>query len=155
MREEIEVRSFDRQNCVDDQGALSDKVIEEIYSFKLTEEDLKQVENENAKSDQNKDQDKAENFDEESGLLNFIDDIFQTPDEQIRKQLQQFPECSICMHKFKVGDELRMLPQCCHIFHVACIDSWFRVKGTCPMDRDDVNTNLKREIYPMYSNQLR
>ena len=81
MREEIEVRSFDRQNCVDDQGALSDKVIEEIYSFKLTEEDLRQVELENAKSDQNKDQDKEEKFDEESGLLNFIDDIFQTPDE--------------------------------------------------------------------------
>ena len=81
MKEEIEVRSFDRQNCVDDQGALSDKVIEEIYSFKLTAEDLRLAEIEKEKTDQ----DKEQVPDDESGLLNFIDDIFQTPDEQIRK----------------------------------------------------------------------
>ena len=81
MREEIEVRSFDRQNCVDDHRALSDKVIEEIYSFTLTEDDLKQVELDKEKTDQDKDQEKTEQYDDESGLLNFIDDIFQTPDE--------------------------------------------------------------------------
>ena len=76
MKEEIEVRSFDRQNCVDDQGALSDKVIEEIYSFRLTAEDLRLVEIEKEKTDQSKDQDKEQVPDDESGLLNFIDDIF-------------------------------------------------------------------------------
>ena len=115
---------------------------------------MKQVEMDKEKTDQNKDQEKAKTFenDDVDDLLDFFDDIFQSPDEQIRKMLSKHPECSICMHKFKVGDELRMLPQCCHIFHVNCIDSWFRVKGCCPMDRKDVNSNLKKEIHIGISN---
>ena len=73
--------------------------------------------------------------DKEEDLLDFFDDMFQSTDQQIWSQLGKHPDCSICMHKFKVGDEIRMLPQCLHIFHLNCIDHWFRVKGCCPMDR--------------------
>lgn len=37
--------------------------------------------------------------------------------------------CSICL--MNIEAEQRLLP-CHHVFHVACIDEWFRRKHTCP-----------------------
>ncbi|KAL3820020.1 hypothetical protein ACJIZ3_005925 [Penstemon smallii] len=41
-------------------------------------------------------------------------------------------ECSICLDEFATGDELCVLPQCGHGFHVRCIDSWLRKHQSCP-----------------------
>jgi len=43
--------------------------------------------------------------------------------------------CSICLGDYKDSDLLRMLPDCGHSFHVACIDAWMRMHATCPMCR--------------------
>ncbi|KAM3324747.1 RING-H2 finger protein ATL70-like [Capsicum chacoense] len=40
--------------------------------------------------------------------------------------------CSICLVDYKDNDELRLLPDCDHIFHVKCIDPWLRLHPTCP-----------------------
>jgi len=40
--------------------------------------------------------------------------------------------CTICIEEFRVGDEQRTLP-CFHRFHKACIDTWLRQNGTCPI----------------------
>lgn len=47
----------------------------------------------------------------------------------------QFSDCAICLAEFAVGDEIRVLPQCGHGFHVSCIDTWFRSHSSCPSCR--------------------
>lgn len=32
--------------------------------------------------------------------------------------------CCICFEKYESGDSIRILPRCCHEFHVECIDQW-------------------------------
>ncbi|XP_019186622.1 PREDICTED: RING-H2 finger protein ATL8-like [Ipomoea nil] len=44
-------------------------------------------------------------------------------------------ECAICLAEFVAGDEIRILPQCGHGFHVACIDTWLRSHSSCPSCR--------------------
>ncbi|XP_028777578.1 RING-H2 finger protein ATL70-like [Neltuma alba] len=40
--------------------------------------------------------------------------------------------CSICLSDYKDTDVVRMLPECGHLFHVQCIDTWLRMQPTCP-----------------------
>ncbi|XP_048128617.1 RING-H2 finger protein ATL80-like [Rhodamnia argentea] len=48
----------------------------------------------------------------------------------------RFPvECAICLGEFSEGDEVRLLPQCGHGFHVGCIDQWLRSHSSCPSCR--------------------
>ncbi|KAI4389659.1 hypothetical protein MLD38_001860 [Melastoma candidum] len=47
----------------------------------------------------------------------------------------KFSDCSICLSSFAYGDELRVLPQCGHAFHVPCIDMWLGSHSTCPSCR--------------------
>ncbi|KAL9328323.1 hypothetical protein ACSQ67_003326 [Phaseolus vulgaris] len=44
-------------------------------------------------------------------------------------------ECVICLGDFAAGDEIRVLPQCGHGFHVSCIDEWLRSHSSCPSCR--------------------
>ena len=39
-QEEDNDRSYDRNNCFDDQGALSECLIEEVYCFRITDKDM-------------------------------------------------------------------------------------------------------------------
>ncbi|XP_071738839.1 RING-H2 finger protein ATL70-like [Rutidosis leptorrhynchoides] len=43
--------------------------------------------------------------------------------------------CSICLADYKGKDVLRLLPECGHLFHVKCIDTWLKVHPTCPVCR--------------------
>ncbi|KAK8942403.1 RING-H2 finger protein ATL1 [Platanthera zijinensis] len=45
------------------------------------------------------------------------------------------PECSVCLMAFEDGEEVRQLPQCGHVFHVACIDMWLHSHSSCPVCR--------------------
>ncbi|KAK4563991.1 hypothetical protein RGQ29_006190 [Quercus rubra] len=44
--------------------------------------------------------------------------------------------CSICLADYNDTDVLRMLPDCSHIFHLKCVDSWLRLHATCPVCRN-------------------
>lgn len=46
--------------------------------------------------------------------------------------------CAICLSEFEEGEEVRTLPECCHSFHVACIDMWLYSHWSCPMCRSVV-----------------
>ncbi|XP_021729156.1 putative RING-H2 finger protein ATL21A [Chenopodium quinoa] len=43
--------------------------------------------------------------------------------------------CPICFLEYKIKDVLKILPHCLHRFHVACIDQWLLLDGTCPICR--------------------
>ncbi|TVU42470.1 hypothetical protein EJB05_08877, partial [Eragrostis curvula] len=44
-------------------------------------------------------------------------------------------ECAICLAEFEDGGAMRVLPQCGHGFHAACIDKWLRGHSSCPSCR--------------------
>nr|XP_043633625.1 putative RING-H2 finger protein ATL71 [Erigeron canadensis] len=44
--------------------------------------------------------------------------------------------CSICLADYKQADVVRLLPECRHLFHVKCIDTWLKVHPTCPVCRN-------------------
>ncbi|XP_071725116.1 E3 ubiquitin-protein ligase ATL4-like [Rutidosis leptorrhynchoides] len=44
-------------------------------------------------------------------------------------------DCAVCLSKFEAEDQLRLLPMCCHAFHVGCIDTWLMTNQTCPLCR--------------------
>uniref|UniRef100_A0A453J1P0 RING-type domain-containing protein n=2 Tax=Aegilops tauschii TaxID=37682 RepID=A0A453J1P0_AEGTS len=44
-------------------------------------------------------------------------------------------ECAICLSEFAGKEEIRVLPQCGHGFHVACVDAWLRAHSSCPSCR--------------------
>ncbi|XP_062209734.1 probable E3 ubiquitin-protein ligase ATL44 [Phragmites australis] len=44
-------------------------------------------------------------------------------------------ECAICLSEFTEKEEIRVLPQCGHGFHVACVDTWLGAHSSCPSCR--------------------
>ncbi|OIV96261.1 hypothetical protein TanjilG_05101 [Lupinus angustifolius] len=44
-------------------------------------------------------------------------------------------DCAICLSEFAAGEEIRVLPQCGHGFHVSCIDTWLKSHSSCPSCR--------------------
>ncbi|KAF5770520.1 putative transcription factor C2H2 family [Helianthus annuus] len=44
--------------------------------------------------------------------------------------------CSICLADYNPADVLRLLPECGHLFHVSCVDTWLKVHPTCPVCRN-------------------
>ncbi|KAL5713967.1 hypothetical protein ACHQM5_015993 [Ranunculus cassubicifolius] len=46
--------------------------------------------------------------------------------------------CSICLQDFEVGQIVRNLPYCHHMFHPTCIDQWLIKHGSCPLCRKSV-----------------
>ncbi len=47
-------------------------------------------------------------------------------------------QCMVCLENFIVGQELRKIDFCNHIFHKSCIDTWFERNVRCPMCRHDI-----------------
>ncbi|XP_059651372.1 brassinosteroid-responsive RING protein 1 [Cornus florida] len=44
--------------------------------------------------------------------------------------------CVVCLYEFEVGEEIRWLSNCKHIFHRSCLDRWMdHDQKTCPLCR--------------------
>ncbi|XP_073047534.1 RING-H2 finger protein ATL80-like [Primulina eburnea] len=52
-----------------------------------------------------------------------------------KEQAEKLSDCAICLAEFANGEEIRVLPQCGHGFHVACIDMWLGSHSSCPSCR--------------------
>ncbi|PRQ57073.1 putative transcription factor C2H2 family [Rosa chinensis] len=50
-------------------------------------------------------------------------------------------DCAVCLSKFEHDDQLRLLPLCCHAFHVSCIDTWLHSQQTCPLCRSPISAS--------------
>ncbi|XP_022743962.1 RING-H2 finger protein ATL52-like [Durio zibethinus] len=48
--------------------------------------------------------------------------------------------CAICLGDLKEGEQIRVLPDCLHFFHVACIDTWLNLHSNCPLCRADTSS---------------
>ncbi|CAK9142123.1 unnamed protein product [Ilex paraguariensis] len=46
--------------------------------------------------------------------------------------------CSVCLQDFQLGETVRSLPHCHHMFHLPCIDMWLVRHGSCPLCRRDL-----------------
>lgn len=47
--------------------------------------------------------------------------------------------CTICLDDYQESvDVLRLLPECGHMFHGACIDQWLALSPTCPICRQSL-----------------
>lgn len=44
-------------------------------------------------------------------------------------------ECAVCLEDFRSGDRCRVIPSCCHTFHVHCADAWLSKRSVCPICR--------------------
>ncbi|XP_078440222.1 RING-H2 finger protein ATL51-like [Wolffia australiana] len=48
-------------------------------------------------------------------------------------------ECPVCLAEFREGESLRLLPDCLHAFHLACIDPWLKANTSCPICRATID----------------
>lgn len=44
----------------------------------------------------------------------------------------------VCFQDFQLGETVRSLPHCHHMFHLPCIDMWLLRHGSCPLCRRDL-----------------
>ncbi|GAB4833534.1 hypothetical protein Ancab_031777 [Ancistrocladus abbreviatus] len=55
-------------------------------------------------------------------------------------------ECVVCLGQIEVGDLIRWLPNCKHVFHVPCIDDWLHAHANCPICRAPVVESISNPI---------
>ena len=48
--------------------------------------------------------------------------------------------CAICQDVIAVGNVVRKLRGCNHMFHIDCIDTWYQRSAQCPTCRHDIRT---------------
>ncbi|PNT75317.1 hypothetical protein BRADI_1g30190v3 [Brachypodium distachyon] len=56
-------------------------------------------------------------------------------EEYNRNAVGDLSGCSVCLQDFQIGEKVRSLPDCWHVFHVPCIDGWLIKHGSCPLCR--------------------
>ncbi|KAJ6798613.1 putative RING-H2 finger protein ATL1 [Iris pallida] len=52
-----------------------------------------------------------------------------------------FRDCAVCLNEFQVEEKIKMLPNCYHVFHIDCIDTWLQNHSNCPLCRADITTH--------------
>ncbi|KAK2424654.1 RING-H2 finger protein ATL40 [Trifolium repens] len=66
-------------------------------------------------------------------------------DEEQNNHVLNVVECAVCLSIVEDEEMMRLLPNCKHSFHVACIDKWLASHSTCPICRTKVEPRLEPE----------
>lgn len=53
-------------------------------------------------------------------------------------RVESVRECAVCLECLKEGEWCRRLPDCNHVFHLSCVDSWLTKVLNCPICRAPV-----------------
>ncbi|KAI9080152.1 hypothetical protein K1719_037830 [Acacia pycnantha] len=48
---------------------------------------------------------------------------------------EKHQDCAICLSEFEIGETVKIVPNCKHVFHRECIDTWLSSHVTCPICR--------------------
>lgn len=59
-------------------------------------------------------------------------------DDEVDSDTTDEEECSICRDSYIENNELRMINNCGHEFHISCIDEWLSSNSTCPICRGGI-----------------
>eukprot|EP00347_Sterkiella_histriomuscorum_P004854 403358831 len=116
----------------------------EVKSLEKTEAVIQKIENQQEESCCNANEQEISQKEQPNRAqhsitgLDYLDEIIQGAPMKIEQKLAKYPECIICLCKFKPDQEIRMLSRCKHIFHIDCIDSWLQINGVCPIDKQRV-----------------
>ncbi|KAG2244005.1 hypothetical protein Bca4012_035050 [Brassica carinata] len=57
-------------------------------------------------------------------------------------------ECAVCLTLLEKKETARMLPNCKHVFHMTCVDTWLTTCSTCPICRTEVEPSQRLEPEP-------
>ncbi|MED6121869.1 hypothetical protein PIB30_034102 [Stylosanthes scabra] len=57
-------------------------------------------------------------------------------------------ECAVCLSVVEDEQEVRLLPNCKHSFHVGCIDTWLTWNSTCPICRTKAEPIIRIQLEP-------
>ncbi|MCE3051293.1 hypothetical protein HAX54_049351 [Datura stramonium] len=63
-------------------------------------------------------------------------------------------DCAVCLGEFQDSEWLKHLPCCSHVFHVACIDTWFQIHSSCPLCRSNVFSVKMQQEHSITMNSL-
>lgn len=55
-------------------------------------------------------------------------------------------DCVVCLSGLEENEMAKMLPNCKHLFHVGCIDTWLASNMTCPLCRATVEPLLEPHL---------
>ncbi|KAM5547082.1 brassinosteroid-responsive RING protein 1-like [Rosa sericea] len=86
------------------------------------------------------------------------DSLIRTTFEEVTRRQGnscRWDTCAVCLSQLEMGDEVRELRNCCHVFHTECIDRWLDYNGhdhhdhgahddnhkTCPLCRTPLLTS--------------
>ncbi|XP_015936301.3 RING-H2 finger protein ATL40-like [Arachis duranensis] len=65
-----------------------------------------------------------------------------------REEEDEDGECAVCLSGVEDEQEVRLLPNCKHSFHVACIDTWLASHSTCPICRTKAEPIIGLQLQP-------
>ncbi|KAJ0260313.1 Glycine zipper domain-containing protein [Hirschfeldia incana] len=63
------------------------------------------------------------------------DSLDKIPKVLITDTSGEMVSCSVCLQDFQMGETVRSLPHCHHMFHLPCIDKWLGAHASCPLCR--------------------
>jgi len=66
--------------------------------------------------------------------------------EKARGRCKTQNMCAICIEEYQEGEELKIMPQCNHMFHSSCIRKWVNEHETCPNCRCEIIKNKRKPI---------
>ncbi|KAF8022621.1 hypothetical protein BT93_F0210 [Corymbia citriodora subsp. variegata] len=70
------------------------------------------------------------------------------PLTKYRESSDPLESCTVCLYEFEVGEEVRELKNCKHVFHRRCLDRWMNCdQRTCPLCRTQFLPKGMQEEY--------
>ncbi|TVU08679.1 hypothetical protein EJB05_42090, partial [Eragrostis curvula] len=76
-----------------------------------------------------------------------------TYSQSVKKNLTTVSEeeaatCAVCLGEFRIGETVRLLPACLHLYHVECIDPWLDAHSSCPICRSGTDPAMDPDRLP-------